>query len=364
MAMKIGNPGPHLGRTSTTPAPAPAPWPSYAEACKELEEAIDAARPMAAGKPPPSRAAMVIEESFANLQASIFGSGLDEESISAALMTALASACRMWEKYWLWDDQAPGKMCWIHYNKTSEAKIGADFALLIAAPDAVNAHEAAYRMVIVQAKAQANALKRLSIEQPNSWGTQYPPDTSANADLSLRVRLTSGPPSSDTDLRKPQYQLSRLLALRDRLRLPRDAAGNQAKADFLYAIWPDALAEPSYRTLEDAVADINANELRKQNNGKPDQDLVQSINIDPAAKLRHWLIQAATETGSGAMTLAQVKQLFQSVDELCTATVVLDLGRSGLGLDLVNSLNLKCAPALTPAPAAQPMQQATIQKQF
>jgi hypothetical protein len=320
----------------------------YLQARQALADAVDAARTGKAA--PASRATVVLEEAFAILHDSMFGNGLDEEALTAAFMTSLAAASRMWADCWLWPTAEPGELCWIHYNKTSEAKVGADFALLIAAPGAIDSQAPAFRLVVVQAKRQDKAINKLSVTQPTNWAGGAAGQAAQLAEHSLRM-LLDGRPGQEIDSTAPHFQLSKLVMLRERLQaLPLEDGRKQP--GIVYAIWPEDDGEPLYRTLAEAIDDIRAKDAPKHRTATIPvlPKLTQSIKLVPKAKLRHWLITLASQQ-DGAMSLSEVTAAFGVVNELCSATVVLDLGTGGLGNILKAAVGIPTRPALTPIPA-------------
>ncbi|WGG48152.1 hypothetical protein [Rugamonas sp. DEMB1] len=317
------------------------------------------------GTAPLQLAAAVLEEAFNTLQATILGNGLDEEALSSSFMTSLASAGRFWSTCWIWEQQKPADICWIHYNKTSESRIGADFALLVATPG-THTEPPGFRMIVIQAKLQKpDEVNRLSIEQAPAWGAkladgQRNPKAEA-AEQALRSLLDDANARS-IDVEQDHFQLSKLIELRNRFR-ELNKAQDLPEPDILYAIWPAGRSEPLYRKLADAIADIQSHELKKEPDASACQrrKITQSIDIKYEDRLRHWLLNVAcgggdSDDGSGGVSMGatEAKTAFDAVKALCSATIILDLSGTGLGLALLNEIGLAPAPALEPViPAAQ-----------
>lgn len=329
-----------------------------------------------AGAAPLSLSAAVLEEAFCMLQATILGKGLDEETLSSAFMASLASAGRFWSTCWIWQQQEQSSdICWIHYNKKSESRIGADFALLVATPGNVD-EQPGFRMMVIQAKLQTDEVKRLSIEQSPDLGKKLQNgDRNAKAEIAEQAlrNLLDDLPRYKLDVAQDHFQLSKLLELRNRFRALK-ASDGVPEPDILYAIWPASCCEPLYRMLAEAVADIRSCESEKAdepttNTGEPAgqrRKITQSIKLDYKHTLRHWLLSAVSGGGGGGggggntMDARQAKAAFDAVNELCTATIIVDLSGAGLGLDLLKEAGQAPAPALEPAIPAPTVKPPTL----
>jgi hypothetical protein len=353
-----------LNEDIMSPKPGDAtPTPSaYSLACQTLAEIVAGAVQKSKAVPLPApapRATVVLEEAFALLQTSIFGSGLDEEAITAAFMSALAGAARMWSACWVWDGQPPGDLCWIHYNKKSESLIGADFALLLATPGVPDGAAAGYRLIVVQAKLQHKSdVGRLSVEQSADWGKKIDANTRNDvaefAEQSLQKLLDEVAGYSIDVKQEPHFQLSKLIELRNRFKRLVDEKRIAQMPDILYSIWPDSRAEPYYCTLQQAILDVVKTNLGNPAPapGKQSAKITQSIDINTGALLREWLLTTASVGGAGTMTLKQATTALAAVDQFCSATLILDLSNNGLGNTLTTALKLQ-KPAPLPAVARQ-----------
>jgi hypothetical protein len=261
---------------------------------------------------------LAVEEAFDLMNQTIFGRGLEEESQTAALMSALAAGARFWAP---WLGGGDNEVAWLHVSKHDEGKLGVDFALVFAL-------DTCYRICIGQAKRiGSTGDARVNVSQPTSLANENP-----NADDVLgSLLLGAAPPIQPLG---KQYQLTKLLQLKRKL--------NNADIRMLYALWPDAGGEPLYRPLRSVHTELAAAHCATGGSA-----VSQYIGIKPKLKLRRLLLGYAdpAQTG-GLMAATAVKDALETITRYCASTAVIDVGTKGLGIKLIKDLGWTSTQAL------------------
>lgn len=187
--------------------------------------------------------AMMVEEAL-HLMEDIFGTGLDEESISAAFIAALAAGARRWSHYFTEQHSA----AWVHFNKTTEALNGADFVLIFCGPTR-------YHCIVAQAKrAPKDSSTQKSLRTDKLKAGQV-----AAADSELQLSLAGRP--SNLKSMDGHWQLTKLIHTRARVACKEIKHG---AVEYLYSFWYDDGAEPKVKLLEKITAELVATQAVPQ----------------------------------------------------------------------------------------------------
>ena len=261
--------------------------------------------------------AAVCEEAFALLNDAIFGRTLDEEATTSAFITALIGATRFWAPW------APGgqtSIAWVQqFSKNDEARIGADFALVLC-------RDKDYFIAILQAKRVAHGdSKTATVKRCSS---SKPLDGDANDKL---LAMLQGGDRTD-ELKGVHWQLTKLLALRNKLGKDGPAIG--------YVFWSDDGGLPLYRSLDGALKEL-------AQPGYKDEVPGQQLVLTGAPLFKDWLI-GRCDAAAGGLSLEQAQAALRTIGASCSTAVILDVGVSQRGLELKNALGWPDKTPLAP----------------
>ncbi|XYJ08896.1 hypothetical protein ACSUZJ_16005 [Telluria sp. B2] len=296
---------------------APSPW-SYVS----MRQTVDAMHVKMGTKfallPRKFTGAAVCEEAFALLNGAIFGRKLDEEATTSAFITALIGATRFWAP---WAPRGETAIAWVQqFSKNDEARIGADFALVLC-------RDNGYVIAILQAKRVDHGGAKTATVKRAPSSKELDPD----ANTKLLAMLTGGDKTSD--LTGVHWQLSKLLALRNRI--------GKNTAEIGYVFWPDDGGAPLYRSLDGAEEELA---------GPGYEDVVpgQQFVLKGAPVFKDWLIGRCDASRTGGITFKKAQKALNSLQSCCSTAVILDVGANGLGMKLKDALGW-----LSKAPLAQ-----------
>lgn len=308
----------------------------YDKAVAQCDEALAERKKSPIADAPASALELLVEETFSLLDY-MLGCGLDEEAITAAFMSCWASAHRFWTRNWIWEPrQGVGDLTWLHFNKKSETRLGADFALAFALADGT------FNILVVQAKRYANETSETErVEQLAYHKTEDSPYAGKTPEQ-IRMVAECGLDEAksgkiaDADTTTPHWQLTRLMLLKDIL--TRTYKVGSPAIEFLYVAWPDAASlPPLYRRLDEVLVDIGDVKDAKTRRRK------QYFALKHEDCFRDLLVTASTAT-QGGLPLKQAGEILDEMGSLCTTVIVVDVTGKGLANELAT--NVKNATAV------------------
>lgn len=281
--------------------------------------------------PPAPLRQLLVEEAFSLFNTTL-GVGLDEEALTAVFMACWVSSYRFWQRNWIWSDPSPHTtdMMWLHFNKTSETRLGADFAMAIATEDGN------FDVVIAQAKKysseQTNCqnFERLAFHRSEEAAIS-PAEARAKAEIGLNDILFHNKKCSD--IITPEWQFTRFLSLQKEI--DHASEPHTGTPTFLYVSWPEKSGlPPLYKYLNDVRAEIEKKEINKDTKRR-----TQSYQLDQGALFRDLLV---TENISkeGSLSFSRTKAVLEYIKNKCTALIVVDVTGHNFGNDLANELEI------------------------
>lgn len=312
------------------------PYQEALDCCERARSAALGKEQLLADSGPPAPPAplrqLLVEEAFSLFNTTL-GVGLDEEALTAVFMASWVSSYRFWQRNWIWSDPSPHTtdMMWLHFNKTSETRLGADFAMAIATKDGN------FDVVIVQAKKYSSEqinyqnFERLAFQR-NEDLVISPSEARAKAEIGLNNALLNN--KNCSDISTPEWQFTRFLSLQRELNHTASEP-HTGQPTCLYVSWPEKPGlPPLYKNLDDVRAEIKQREVNKDTNRR-----TQSYQLDQEALFRDLLI---TENISkeGSMSLSRTKAILEYIKKESTALIVVDVTGRNFGNDLANELEI------------------------
>lgn len=268
---------------------------------------------------------LVIEETFSLLHQGPMYSGMGEEDISASFVASMFAACVMWRRHWIWaEDLQSESILWSHYSKKSETVLGADFSLILV--DMEDGTQC-FRMVVVQAKKHtANDPKRLHVERKafsTVKGEEAPLHWETTANKHLDTALTGQAlKEEDVKANEPNWQLTRLLALKQRL---------DPVVSCVYVIWPNTSENKGgpynpvlYQDLSIVSAEIAAHKAKHGT-------LLQSFALDLSKCFRKYLLNYQD---IGSMSETNLIAALQIAKAESAATMLINISGNPLSVAL------------------------------
>lgn len=293
---------------------------------------------------------LIIEEAFYILHTGALYSGMGEENLSACFVNSLVSAEILWRRQWIWSSELPEKIIWAHYPDRTETFVGADFSLTRVDKDP-NTGKSRFRMIIAQAKKLTAKTPKLIDVKRKAFSTlnqgSKSPDWRALANENLQSAFDVEFEATRYEVTYPNWQISRLLYLRDRFK------ENQIPApSMIYVAWPATPTNATgpfkpvlYEKLDQVSEQVK---MKKQAGGS----YVQSFAVDERKLFRNYLLDFDEATSMSEVEFIKAVDLAKIE---CSALILLNDSGHDLSPELTAILN-RLAPTPPPyspsAPAA------------